>query len=90
MNDVSDTILTKVIKKGDKDAFKEIYERYHVQLYYLAKQYLKDQKLAEDALQDIFLKLWKKRKRLDSSRSINAFLFTMKKNQVLDLIRKGG
>jgi RNA polymerase sigma-70 factor (ECF subfamily) len=85
--DKSDTVLTGEIKKGNTRAFKKLYDRYHAQLYYLAKNYLKDQSLAEDAVQDVFLKLWDKRQSLDPSYSIERFLFTMLKNHLLNMIR---
>ncbi|MFH5883614.1 RNA polymerase sigma factor [Halalkalibaculum sp. DA3122] len=85
---MSDSELVKKIRKGKKHALREIYERYHEQLYYVAKRYLKDEAFAEDAIQDIFLKLWKKRKELDPARSIKGLLFSMLKNHVIDMIRK--
>lgn len=88
MKDKNERDLVKKILKGNKRALREIYERYHEQLYYVAKRYLKDETLAEDAVQDIFLKIWKKRKKLDPSRSIKGFLFSMLKNHVIDMIRK--
>lgn len=88
MKKVNDSFLVSKIKKGNKNAFKEIYDRYHEQLYFLAKSYLKNPYLAEDAVQDIFLKLWKKRRTLDSSSSIKGFLFAMIKNHLVDMLRK--
>lgn len=84
---LSDIILAEKIRQGNKEAFKEIYDRYHRQLFFLAKKYVKKQQLAEDAVQDVFLKLWKKRSTLDSSKSVKAFLFTMMKNHLLNMIR---
>ncbi|MEX0772799.1 MAG: RNA polymerase sigma-70 factor [Balneolales bacterium] len=83
----SDTVLTQNIKQGDQKAFEDIYTRYHKQLFFLAKKYLKDQDLAEDAVQDIFVKLWEKRRSLDASQSVKAFLFTMLKNHLLNMVR---
>jgi RNA polymerase sigma-70 factor (ECF subfamily) len=83
----NDTVLAGEIKKGNQQSFKILYNRYHKQLYYLARQYLKDEGLARDAVQDIFLKFWDKRQELDPSASIEAFLFTMLKNHVLNMIR---
>lgn len=85
---VNDNILISKAKKGDRNAFKNIYDRYHTQLYFVAKRYLKDDSLAEDAIQDIFLKLWSKRKELDKSQSLKGFLFTMLKNHLLNMLRK--
>jgi len=85
--DISDTVLARRISKGSTDAFEEIYERYHRALYSMAISYLKDQSLAEDAVQEIFVKLWEKREFLDSSQSLKGYLFTMLKNQLLNTIR---
>jgi RNA polymerase sigma-70 factor (ECF subfamily) len=83
----NDTVLAGKIKKGNKQSFRKLYNRYHKRLYYLAKQYLKDEDLAKDAVQDVFLKLWDKREGLDLSASIEGFLFTMLKNHLLNMIR---
>lgn len=87
MTEINDSGLVRKIKKGNRDAFKQLYDRYHEQLYFLAKRYLKDQHLAEDAVQNIFLKIWTKRKQLKSS-SIKGFLFTTMKHHLIDTIRK--
>ena len=56
-------------------------------MYYIAKKYVKDHGLAEDAVQDIFVKVWEKREELDASKSIRGYLFAMLKNYVLNMIR---
>lgn len=87
MNGLTDTELSKKILNGNKKAFREIYDRYHVQMYYIAKKYVKIPGLAEDAVQDIFVKLWMKREQLDETKSIKGFLFTMLRNHVLNMLR---
>ncbi len=87
MHDLNDTYLVEKIKQGSEPAFREIYERYHLQMYYIAKKYVKDQSLAEDAVQDIFVKVWEKRDELDTSKSIRGYFFVMLKNHVLNMIR---
>lgn len=75
------------LKRGDKGALREIYTKYHKQLYGLAFKYLKSKKLAEDAVHDVFIKLWRYREKLDSRKSLKGFLFTSMKNHVLNMIR---
>ena len=87
MHDLNDTILSQKIREGSEEAFREIYDRYHIQMYFIAKKYVKDPGLSEDAVQDIFVKLWTKRHKLDETKSIKAFLFTMLRNHVLNMIR---
>lgn len=87
MHDLNDTILVQKIRDGCEKAFREVYDRYHVQMYFIAKKYLKDTNLAEDAVQDIFVKLWEKRHNLDHVNSIQSYLFTMVRNHVLNMLR---
>lgn len=87
MYDLNDTFLAQKIRKGNKEAFKVVYDRYHVQMYFVAKKYVKDSALAEDAIQEIFVKLWQKRGKLDETKSLKGFMFTMLRNHVLNMIR---
>lgn len=88
MSTLRDKDLGKNIKCGDEIAFKKLYDRYHAQMYYIAKQYLKRPTLAEDAVQDVFVKLWNKRERIESSKPIRGLLFVMLKNHLINLLRK--
>jgi RNA polymerase sigma-70 factor (family 1) len=83
----ADSKLTDDLKKGDEMAFEEVYRLYHRHLYYIAVRYLKDPALAEDALQEVFLKLWSHRQTLDGQQSLKAFLSVMMRNHVLNTIR---
>ncbi|REL32944.1 RNA polymerase sigma-70 factor [Rhodohalobacter sp. SW132] len=87
MYDLSDTILLQKIRIGCEKAFREVYDRYHVQMFYIAKKYIKDTTLAEDVVQDVFVKLWEKKHKLDHVQSLKGYLFTMVRNHVLNMIR---
>lgn len=87
MHELNDTELVLKIRSGGEEAFREIYDRYHIQMFYIAKKYVKSPTLAEDAVQDVFIKLWEKRLVLDEKKSIKGFLFTILKNHVLNMIR---
>jgi RNA polymerase sigma-70 factor (family 1) len=87
MCSLSESNLIKKVRKGDKKAFRVIYDRYHKSLFLIARQFLKDRHMAEDAVQDIFIKLWLTKEGLDPEKSIKSFLFTCLKNHVLNMIR---
>ena len=87
MHELNDTILLQKIRDGSEEAFREVYDRHHVQMFYIAKKYLKDTGLSEDVVQDIFVKLWEKKHQLDDIKSLSAYLFTMVKNHVLNILR---
>lgn len=79
--------LTRMLKAGDESAFERIYHLYKAPLFHFAFRYLKDKSLAEDALQDVFVKLWKASAGLDEKLTVKGFLFTCMKHHVLNLIR---
>ena len=79
--------LVKALKRGSTAAFEQVYERYKRPLYATALRYLKDNQLAEDVLQDVFVKLWQNRQALDEQLSLKNYLFVCLKNQVLNRIR---
>ncbi|WPP50421.1 RNA polymerase sigma factor [Catalinimonas niigatensis] len=79
--------LVKRLRKGDTSAFEELYFRYRKSLLAFAFKELKGEELASDAVQEVFCKLWIKRKELDANQSIKGFLFTCLKNHILNVIR---
>lgn len=86
--------LIRQLKEDDEAAFRKIYLKYHKELYTVAIKYLRSRELAEDAVHDIFVKLWDNRNNLNSSGSLSGFLFTALENHVLNIIdarkRKSG
>jgi len=56
-------------------------------LYRLAKRLLVSSDEAEDAVQEVFLKLWKGRDKIDNYRSPEAFAITITKNYCLDRLK---
>lgn len=56
-------------------------------LYRLAKRILVSADEAEDAVQEVFLKLWKQREQLEKYRSVEAFSITVTKNYCLDRLK---
>ena len=75
------------LRNGDQQAFAHLYTRYRASLYAFALTDLKIPSLAEDAVQEVFIKLWTHRRKLDERHSIKSFLFTCLKNRVLNMIR---
>ncbi|MFA5670441.1 MAG: RNA polymerase sigma-70 factor [Balneolaceae bacterium] len=82
-----DCDLLLQIKTGNEQSFRLIYEKFHKPLYLFALKYLRSKELAEDAVHDVFIKLWNNRKKLDTSGSLKGFLFTATKNHVLNMLR---
>jgi RNA polymerase sigma-70 factor (ECF subfamily) len=79
--------LVKKLKKGDIQAFNKLFEAYSPRLYAFGLKYLKYPADAEELVQDVFLKIWRSRKRLDEERSFQAYIFTITYNQIKDYFK---
>lgn len=75
------------LRKDEKKAFEEIYGDFFGVLYHLCLQYLHDEKVAEEIVQDTFLKFWEIRETLNDQINIRNFLYTITKNNCLNYLR---
>lgn len=72
---------------GDADAFRTIFVRYAPRVEGFALKMLKDLHQAQDVSQNIFAKLWAQRAVLERVQSLDAWLFRMTRNAVLDIYK---
>ena len=79
--------LVKALKEGNQLAFSIVYKTYAAQTFSLAFKYLLNKELAEDAVQNLFLKLWLKKEEIGGTKPIYRYLFTMLKNDLLNTLR---
>ena len=63
-NLLGDQELLQLIQRDHEAAFEELYHRYWDKLFYIAHKRLKSNIAAEEIVQDVFLALWQKRKKL--------------------------
>lgn len=68
--------------------FNDIFQSYEQPLFRLAANLCKDDNMARDIIHDVFLKLWEIRQQLHEIESIEAFLFTLTRNKIMDYLRK--
>lgn len=84
----SNTDLLKLLKKGNIRAFDAIYEKYSKRLYVFVFRYIKQKTDAEEIVQEVFLKIWESREKIDLYSSFDSFLFTIAYNNTISLLRK--
>src|SRR5664279_1721035 len=68
--------------------FNDLIRQQSRNLYGIAFRILRSQEEAEDAVQEVFIKLWKQGSKIDEYNNINAVAVTMLKNFCIDQIRK--
>lgn len=80
--------LFKKIGTGDQNAFREVYERWYAPLYNMALAYTKLEELADDVIQQVFLKIWERREILPGVEDARAWLFTTARFQAFQVLKK--
>jgi RNA polymerase sigma-70 factor (family 1) len=86
-NDITQELLNR-LKKGDILAYDEMYHHYCHKLYSFVFRMLKDEADAEDIVQEVFIKIWELREKLDDGKLFNSYIFTIAYNSSVSLIRK--
>lgn len=62
------------MRRGDKNAFDQIYWRYWHKLFMYSGKVVKDEEEAQDIVQDIFISLWQRRKSLGEIKCLSSYL----------------
>lgn len=85
--DLEDTELARRIKNGDRDAFERFFRRHHAALFrYLRRRGLPGD-VAEDVIQNAFVRIWKRRDEINPSKSLRAYLFRIGYTRALNHFR---
>lgn len=88
MSNKDDIVLLKEISEDSHKAFDELYQRYAPLVKAFSYSLLKNSEESLDICQNVFLKIWSKRKNLDSIYAFKPYLYVMVKNHILNLLEK--
>lgn len=80
--------IASKLKHGDVETFHTFFYGEKDAVYKYAFLHLRDEELALDIVQDVFLKFWQKRDDLDLQQNIKAYLYTITKHTVFEALRK--
>lgn len=77
------------IKSGQWDALRELYQQYGNAVYGLAKRRLEDNHLAEDVVQEVFLRIWRHAGDWDSTRGpLDTWVLVITRHVIYDVLRQ--
>lgn len=89
--EASDATLVVAIGRYRQEALAEAYRRHAGAVFGLARRLLLDTTLAEEVVQEVFLRLWNQPDRFDPSRgSLRSFLLAHTHGRAVDLLRSEG
>ncbi|MEN8230222.1 MAG: RNA polymerase sigma-70 factor [Bacteroidota bacterium] len=83
-----DKKIIKRFKEGDAEAFDTIYRNYSKKMFHFALGLVKNQEIAKDLVQEVFVSLWEKRGQVNLNLNFDNYVFTIAYNSIRKFFRK--
>ncbi len=84
----NESVLIADLKAGHEQAYVYLVKTYHNSLFNYAFSLTKDRMMAQDIVQELFIYIWKRRKRLDNIYSLKNYLYKIAYHQFANEYRK--
>jgi RNA polymerase sigma-70 factor, ECF subfamily len=88
MKHLNDQELMRIVQGGDYSPAAEIYDRYSGRIYNFAFRFLRNAEAAEDATQEVFVKMLKHANQFHGDAKLSTWLFSITANWCRDYLRK--
>ena len=80
--------ILSAVAKGDEAAFRILVEQHWDNIYGVTFAFTKSPVIAEEIVQDVFVKIWLKRESLPIIKNFSDFLFIIARNHIFTTLRK--
>src|ERR1700755_2020207 len=77
----------QLLADGSEYAFTQLFDHYRAKVYSIAWHFLKSPILAEEIVQDVFMKIWLKRQDLKEIQNTENYLFILTRNLIFDRMK---
>lgn len=84
----NEKMVLRLISEGSGTAFNEFFNYHHHHIGQYVFSITRSREIAEEIVQDVFLKIWQEKEGLTKINNINSYLFILARNQTLNAIRK--
>ncbi len=89
MPEEPDYRLMRRVALGEEDAVAELYDRFGALVFKLCRQFLSSQAEAEDAVQEVFVRLWKTADRFDPRKAkLVTWVMLLSRRHLIDRLRR--
>src|SRR5437870_10549066 len=88
MKHLSDQELMRIVQAGDFSPASEIYDRYSGRIHNFALRFLKNSEAAEDATQEVFVKMMRHANQFQGDAKLSTWRFSITANWCRDYLRK--
>ena len=79
--------LIRKLKRGEKNAFQALFDRYFNALSAFGYKYVSDPFAVEDMVQEVFVSYWQSRQSFDHINAVKSFLYTSVRNKCLNHLK---
>jgi RNA polymerase sigma-70 factor (ECF subfamily) len=86
--DKLESSYASALKRGEIYAFDFFFNKYMSQVYRFTYSYIKSEVDTDDLVQQVFIKLWKRRKSIDHRQEFRSYLFTITSNTIRDFFQQ--
>jgi RNA polymerase sigma factor (sigma-70 family) len=83
-----DILIWNLFREGDDNAFTQLFNTYSDVLYRYGLKFIDDEDTVKDYIQELFIKLYDKRKLLPATENVKFFLLKSLKNKIMDSFRE--
>ncbi len=87
-NFINEKNLLQQVSEGNEQAFRQLFDTYKNKLYFYILKITESEDVAEDVVQNIFLKLWINRANLIQIQNLNAYLYRMSHNYAINGLKR--
>ena len=87
MTELNEKHLISRLKKGDRNAFGQLFEHYYPIVLSFVNSMLHNKTVAKDLIQNVFMRIWANRKNLDESKRLKNYLQVAIRNEVYYYLR---
>ena len=87
MTSSEETLIIEGIQKGDPQIFENLFRKFYSALCAYSKLFVKRNDIAEDIVQELFFRIWKKGKGFSISTSLKSYLYKATYNNSLEYLR---
>jgi len=76
------------VAEGNENAFRILFDKYRDKIFSVAYKITKEEALAEDVVQEVFIKLWLHKEKLPALDNFGAYLNVLTRNHIFSQLRK--
>lgn len=79
--------LIQRLSNHDRGAFEQIFKTYYSDLCKFCVKYVRDEQVAEEVVQEVFINIWERRASLTITTSVKSYLFTAIRNRSFNYLK---